>query len=84
MDMRTTQWIAVAPSDTVDFMPYTTKQLLTDSLYVGNGGDVAVVDQSGTATVFPNVSGGSVLYVAARRVNASGTAATGIVACYDI
>lgn len=82
--LRTTQWITLIPSDTIDPMPFTVKKLLTQGVYVGNTGDVAVVDESGTATVFPNVQGGSTMNVAARRVNASGTTATGLVACYLI
>lgn len=84
MDLRTTQWIAFTPSDTIDPDPYTTKKLLTQGVYVGTGGDVALVDQSNTATVFPNVSSGTTLHVAARRVNATGTTATGLVFCYLI
>lgn len=84
MDLRTNQWVTLVPSDTIDPDPYTAKKLLTQSVYVGNNGDVALVDQSNTVTIFPNVSSGCVLNVAARRVNASGTTATGLVACYLI
>lgn len=85
MYLPTTQWIAVAPSDTVDLPNYTTKQLLTHAVYVGTGGgDVACVDQSGTPTVFTGVPAGTMLRVAVRRINLSGTSATSIVACYWI
>jgi hypothetical protein len=80
-----TQWVAVAPSDSVDLANYTTKGLLTHGVYVGGtGGDVACVDQSGTAVTFTGVPAGTILRVAARRINLSGTSASGIVACYWI
>jgi hypothetical protein len=77
------QYVAVAASDTVDFDIFTKQDRLTAALYIGTGGgDVACVDESGTATVFTAVPAGTFLPVAVRRVNASGTAATSIVACY--
>jgi hypothetical protein len=83
-DLPTTQWVAAVPSDSIDLDAYTTKKLLTSRLYVGATGDVACVDQSNTATVFPGVPAGTFLDVAVRRVNASGTSASGLVACYWI
>ena len=80
----TNQWVALVPSDSVDPDIYTQKQRLTQGVYVGTGGDVALVDQSGTVTVFPNVSSCTTLNVVVRRVNASGTTASGLVACYLI
>jgi hypothetical protein len=84
MDIPTTQWVPLVPSDTVDPDAYAVKKLLTFAIYVGSSGDVAVVDQSGTATIFAGVPAGTTLNVAARRVNASGTAAGSLVACYLI
>jgi hypothetical protein len=84
MNIPTTQWVPLVPSDTIDPDIYVQKKLLTWEIYVGSSGDVAAVDQSGTATIFPGVPAGTVLKVAARRVNASGTTASGLVACYLI
>ncbi len=84
MDLRTNQWITLPPSDTADPDPFTRKKLLTQGLYVGTGGDVALVDESNTVTLFSNVQSGTTLNVAIRRVNATGTTATGLVACYLI
>lgn len=83
-NLPTTQWVAVAPSDTADLDAYTKKQLLTSSLYIGGAGDVACVDQSGSVTVFSAVPAGTTLPVAVRRVNLTGTGASLIVACYWI
>lgn len=51
-------------------------------LYVGNGGHVTLrtVD-SAADVVFRNVPSGGYLYVRASHVRASGTTASGIVAC---
>lgn len=67
----------VTASDTVDF-----SQGLSRALYVGTGGDVAVVMVSGNAVVFRNVQAGSVLPVQAKRVNATGTTASNILGLY--
>jgi hypothetical protein len=79
----TNKWVTVAVSDTVDLTLYTQRQELTDAIYVGNGGgDVALVDQSNDVTVFTAVPAGTTLRVGARRVNATGTTATSILALY--
>ena len=79
----TNKWVAVSPSDTVDLLLYTQRAELTDALYVGTGGgDVACVDQSGDVTVFTAVPAGTTLRVGVRRINASGTSATSILALY--
>lgn len=70
---------AVTPSNTVDFVRY------PRGLYVGGGGDVAVVPLSGdadTAVTFVGVAAGTILPIGARRVNVTGTTATDIVALY--
>ena len=84
MYLPTTQWIAVAPGDTTasDLMPWTTQQRITNFVYVGGLGDVACVDQSGTAVVFTAVPAGTQLRVGVRRINQTGTSASGLVACY--
>lgn len=69
---------AVTPSDTVD-LPDTPK-----GLYVGTGGDVALIAvgaaAGAAAVVFRNLPSGSLLPVRTRRVAAIGTTATDIVA----
>ena len=70
--------VAVAPSDSAD-LPDTPK-----GLYVGTGGDVTLIAVGapvGSAGVlFRNLPSGSLLPVRPRRVAATGTTATDIVA----
>lgn len=74
------QVLPVTPSDTVDLQPGSAR--LTDALYVGVAGDVAAVQQNGVAVLFTAVPAGGVLEVQVRRVNATGTTATGIAGLY--
>lgn len=67
---------AVTPSDSVDL------DLRPRALYVGGAGDVVAVDVGGDAVTFVGVQAGSVLPIVCKRVNATGTTATNIVALY--
>lgn len=69
--------VAVTPSDSTNFTAGPCR-----ALYVGTGGNVVVVGVDGTATTFVSVPSGSILPVAAERVNATDTTATSIVALY--
>lgn len=66
----------VTPSDTVDFVQS------ARALYVGGGGNVAVVLESGTAVLFSGIQAGSILPVVCKRVNATNTTGTLIVALF--
>lgn len=55
---------------------------LCRSLWVGTGGDVAVVDVNGSATTIPNVQDGTLLPLRATKVNTSGTTASDMVAFF--
>jgi len=74
--------LAVSPDNAVNFVPYATKGLLTSALYVGGAGSVVAVDENGEATTFVAVPVGTFLPIAVKRVNATGTTATNLVACY--
>lgn len=66
----------VTPSDSVN---------LTEpsrSLFIGGAGNVAAVRMDGTAVTFTNVGAGTILPIIARRVNATNTTATNIVALW--
>ena len=67
-------------------VPHNTTNLTvpTRGLFIGVAGNVSVVPLASpsTSVVFKNVAAGSVLPVAALRVNATGTTATDIVALY--
>lgn len=60
---------AITPSDTVDLVALSVVVALTT-------GNVAVVDQYGTALTYTAVPAGTILPVTARRINATGTTAT--------
>ena len=79
--------INITPSDTVDFYggasSKTTRQVC-DALYVGGAGNVAAVLEDGTAIAFNAAVAGFLIPVRAKRVNATGTTATGIVALYQV
>ena len=68
--------IAIVPSDVTNF---------TDgachAIYVGGAGNITAV-VNGTAVLFTAVPVGTILPVRATRVNATGTAATNLVALY--
>jgi len=78
MSLPFNQWRPITPSDTVD-LPQ-----LTHALWVGGAGNVAAVMQNGLMpVVLTAVPAGSWLPLAATRINATGTTATGIVALYQ-
>lgn len=52
------------------------------ALWIGAAGDVTAVTLSGAAVQFKGLSAGQLLPVIARRVNATGTTATSLVALY--
>lgn len=68
--------VAVTPSDATNF---------TDgachAIYVGGTGNVTAI-VNGTAVLFAGVPVGTTLRIRATRVNATGTAATNLVALY--
>lgn len=67
---------SVTPSDTVDF------KAPARGLYVGSAGNVVVVNMDGSTVTFTAVPAGAILPTRARRVNASSTTASSIVAFF--
>ena len=67
------QAFAIAPSATDDL------PMITQAIYVGTGGDIALVTKDGDAVTFKAVPQGSVLPVRARAVRAAGTTAADLV-----
>ncbi|MCJ7995180.1 hypothetical protein J5N58_12560 [Rhizobium cremeum] len=63
----------IIPDDDVDL------QEATRGLYVGSGGDLAVVILSGASLVLTNVPGGAILPLRVTRVLETGTTAADIV-----
>ena len=72
-----TDCFAVVPSDADDLA------IVPKGIYVGTGGDVRLIGigaSGGNPALFRNVPSGSLLPVRARRVLATGTTATDLVA----
>lgn len=70
-------WGPITPSNTVDLAK------VPVGIMVGGSGDVAAVMQNNAVPmVFTGVPAGTWLPIAVRRVNATGTTATGLVAFY--
>lgn len=64
---------AITPSDSVDL------PIVVRAIYVGGGGNIALVMKSGASIVLHNVVPGCVLPLRAVRVAATGTTATNLV-----
>lgn len=69
--------VSVVPSDTVDLSPGVAR-----ALYVGVGGNIQITTASGTVIVFVAVVAGTILPIFIKRVWATGTTATNLVALY--
>lgn len=65
---------AVTPSDSTDLV------VVSRALYIGSGGNIAVVMASGAAVTFVGLVTGSILPVRVSRVKSTSTTATSIVA----
>ena len=75
----------ITPSNTVDIWAVTpvSDRKLTDAVKIGGAGTVVAVWQDDSQTTFTCVAG-ETLPVAIKRVNASGTSATALVALWLI
>ena len=67
--------VSVTPSDSVD-LPF-----LATCFWVGSAGSIALLNKAGTSVVFGSVPAGAFFIARSTRVMATGTTATGIVAC---
>jgi hypothetical protein len=70
------EFVAVTTSDSVNLPG------APIGFYVGGAGDVALVGHDGAAVTFSAVPAGTILPCGAKRVNATNTTATLIVALY--
>ena len=66
--------VAVTPHDTTELA------VVTRALYVGGAGNVSLLMGDGTTVILSGVTAGSMLPIRVRRVNATSTTATNIVA----
>lgn len=76
--------LPVTPDDTVKFPQWAAQQTPTSALYVGAGGDVVTLSVDGTVVTWKAVPTGTFLPIAVIRVNATGTTALNLIACYWI
>ncbi len=76
-DFLARDFVAVTPHDSTNQPkgPF-------DALYVGTTGNVVVVSREGVAVTFIGVPAGAILPVQGKRVNATSTTASNIVALY--
>jgi hypothetical protein len=75
-------WFTVAPSDTVDFKDDTTNNTSAypiAAVWVGTGGDIALVSPVGNVKTFKNVPNGTMLPFICKRVNNTNTTASNII-----
>lgn len=75
-DAPSLRWLAITPHDSTD-LPAGCR-----AVYVGTGGDVAAVGDDDTAVTFAAVPGGTILPIAAKRINSTNTDADDLVALY--
>lgn len=66
----------ITPSDAVD------EAQSFRALWVGTGGNVAIVTNSGTVTTFVGAAAGSIIPMRGKRVNNTNTTASNIVGIY--
>lgn len=74
--------VAVTPSDTVDQPLFTQAGLVTGAIYIGGVGNIAAVFQDTSVGTFTAPVLGTFLPLAVRRINATNTTATLLLACY--
>jgi hypothetical protein len=67
----------ITPSDTVDLA-----RGLTDGVWVGGAGNLVAVMENGQARTLTGVTAGALLPLAVKRINATNTTATVILALY--
>ena len=75
------EFAAITPSDSVD-LTLGGVATPTDAVWVGGAGNVVVVDSRGATTTFTGVTAGALLKIRARRINATLTTATAMVALW--
>lgn len=72
------QWVPITPSDSADL------PRVTDGIWVGTAGNVAAVMPNNVMPVVLSVPSGAWIPLVARRINATNTTATGLVALYTV
>lgn len=81
------RWRSITPSDTVAIGETTAGDGLAKApraVYVGGAGNVVAVNDDGTTATFTGVPAGTVLPIMPKRINATSTTATALVALYQV
>lgn len=73
---------AVTPSDTVSFSLGTNSNIVARALYIGTAGNLVALTERGNLATFFNLTTATILPLMCKRVNATNTTASGIVALY--
>ena len=71
------QFFAITPHDSTNFALGAVR-----GIYVGGAGNIVAINEAGTAVTFLAVPVGTVLKIAAIRVNSTSTTATNLVGLY--
>lgn len=74
LESPATTGVAVTPSDSTDLAD------VARFFWVGTGGNVQVVGTDNVVVPFPNVQSGSYVWCGGKRINSTGTTASGITA----
>ncbi|MCR4374687.1 MAG: hypothetical protein NUW22_07540 [Acidobacteria bacterium] len=74
---------AIALSDTID-IPKVAPERYPDGVYVGATGNITFLNTTGTSVLMKAAIAGTILPISPKRVMATGTTATDLVACYRI
>lgn len=67
------------PSRAAAITPSDTAETFGSALYVGSGGNVAIVTEHGDSVTIPNVNGGTLLPIRFKQVKVTGTTAAAMV-----
>jgi hypothetical protein len=77
--------VAITKSDTVNIAPPAGRvPPCCDAIYVGGSGDIAVVFSNDQAVTFIGALAGTIIPVAAKRVNSANTSATDLLALFNV
>jgi len=74
------KWVVQTPSDTVDVAEIFGQG--PAALYIGGAGNLTVLDVDGRTVLFTAVPVGTILPIRPKRIMATGTVASAIVAIY--
>lgn len=78
------KWVAVTPSDTVNFVNQGLGRITADAIYVGSAGNIVLVFEDGGTLTIAAVAGSYIWHSGVKRINATSTTAAAIYALYAL